>query len=157
MSPLKSEIKQARAFGSLEEEAILNVVRTGDQVVIRLTRFLRDHGVTEPQYNVLRILRGAGEPLPCLEVASRMVTVVPAITGLLDRLETAGLVLRARSAEDRRVVFVSISRSGLQLLAKLDEPIAELQRELFGHMTRKDLRELIRLCELARERCIVPQ
>src|SRR5262249_46778704 len=100
---LQHELKKKRPFESPEQEAALNVVRTSDQLQIRFARLLREQGLTPSQYNVLRILRGEGNPLPILEIASRTITVVPGITGLIDRLEKAGLVNRIRCEKDRRV------------------------------------------------------
>src|ERR1700731_3141278 len=92
---LQHELKKKRPFESPEEEALLSVVRTSDQLQIRSARLLREYGRTSPpQYNILRILRGEGKPLPILEIASRTITVVPGITGLIDRLERAGIVNR---------------------------------------------------------------
>ena len=108
---LRREIGKKRPFGTLEEEAMLNLFRTSDQVQIRFTRLFREYGLTSSQYNVLRILRGEGKPLPILEVAGRTVTVVPGITGLVDRLEQAGWVRRERCPDDRRVIFVAITES----------------------------------------------
>jgi len=88
---LQHELKKKRPFESPEEEALLSVVRTSDQLQIRSARLLREHGLTPSQYNILRILRGEGKPLPILEIASRTIAVVPGITGLIDRLEQAGL------------------------------------------------------------------
>lgn len=151
-SRLQSELKKKRPFGSPEQEAILNLLRTNDQFQNRFLRLFRPHGLTPSQYNVLRILRGEGRPMPCLEVAERMIQVVPAITGLLDRLEKQQLVKRQRSTEDRRVVYVEITAKGLALLDEIDKPIDELHRSLIGHLTRSELKELSRLLEKARER-----
>src|SRR6266446_1382125 len=84
---LQHELKKNRPFESEEEEAALNIVRTSDQFQIRFARLLREYGLTPSQYNILRILRGEGKPMPILEIAGRTVTVVPGITGLVDRLE----------------------------------------------------------------------
>ncbi|HZO22319.1 MAG TPA: MarR family transcriptional regulator, partial [Steroidobacteraceae bacterium] len=100
---------------------------------------------------ILRILRGEGAPLPILEIAQRMVTVVPGITGLIDRLEQAGLVERRRCPEDRRVVYVALRDKAAELLAQLDEPVLQLHKRLMGHLSEEELRELIRLLEKARE------
>src|ERR1700758_421492 len=105
---LQHELKKKRPFESPEQEAALSVLRTADQLQIRLARLLREHGLTPSQYNVLRILRGEGRPLPILEVASRTITVVPGITGLIDRLERARYVKRMRCEEDRRVIYVAL-------------------------------------------------
>ena len=129
-SKLRGEIGKRRPFGTLEEEAMLNLFRTSDQLQIRFTRLFREYGLTSSQYNVLRILRGEGKPLPILEVAGRTVTVVPGITGLVDRLEQAGWVRRERCPDDRRVIFVAITEAALELLARLDGPVRELQKRL---------------------------
>jgi DNA-binding MarR family transcriptional regulator len=150
-SRLQQEIGKRRPFGSAEEEALLNLLRTSDQVQIQFARLLRDYGLTPSQYNVLRILRGEGQPLPILEIAGRTVTVVPGITGLIDRLEQAGLVKRARCEEDRRIIYVAITESGLDLLSRLDGPLDELRRKLVSHMTKTELMTLIRLLEKVRE------
>ena len=148
---LQRELKKRRPFDSPEQEATLNIARTADRFGICFARLFREYGLTPSQYNVLRILRGAGKPLPILEVADRMVAAVPGITGLIDRLEGMGLLARERSTEDRRVVFVAITARGLDLLARLDEPVAALHRRLIGHLSPDELRELSRLLEKARQ------
>jgi DNA-binding MarR family transcriptional regulator len=147
---LQHELKKRQPFDSPEEEAMLNLARTNDRVHIRFERLFREHGVTPSQYNVLRILRGEGQPLPILEIAARTVAVVPGITGLIDRLERVGLVRRRRCAEDRRVVYVAITAKGLDRLAQLDEPVRALNREIAGHLTPAELAELSRLLEKLR-------
>lgn len=151
-SKLQHELKKKRPFDSLEQEAALNVLRTHDRLLIEFSRLFRDHGLTPSQYNVLRILRGEGGPLPILEIASRTITVVPGITGLVDRLEGAGLVERVRCPHDRRVIRVALTDKGVKALADLDEPLAGLHERLMGHLTSAELRELIRLLEKVRER-----
>lgn len=153
MSQLQFEIKQSKAFSSTAEETLLNLQRTADHIQIAFTRLFREHGITGQQYNVLRILRGAGEPLPILEVGDRMVTVVPAITGLIDRLEKQGLVRRTRSETDRRVVTVTILGKGLKLLSDLDKPIQHLNEQLLDHMEEKELKKTIQLLEKLRSHC----
>src|SRR6478609_9024488 len=91
---LRRELKKRNRFASLAEEALLNLVRTHDEIQNQFARLFYEHGLTASQYNILRILRGEGKPLPSLEIAGRMVTMVPAITGLIDRLEAKGLVTR---------------------------------------------------------------
>jgi DNA-binding MarR family transcriptional regulator len=147
---LQQELKKKRPFDSPHQEAILNILRTSDLLENRLGRLFREFGLTPSQYNVLRILRGEGKPLPSLEIAERTIQVVPAITGLIDRLEQQGLVARRRSAEDRRVVFVEITARGLALLKRLDEPLDRLHRRLVGRLSAKQLAELSRLLEQAR-------
>src|ERR1700676_238988 len=148
---LQHELKKKRPFESPEQEAALSVLRTGDQLQIRFARLLREHGLTPSQYNVLRILRGEGKPLPILEIASRTITVVPGITGLIDRLERAGFVHRLRREEDRRVIYVALTDQGTKTLADLDEPLLALHRKLMGHLSQGDLKDLIRLLEKLRE------
>ncbi len=147
---LQSELKKKRPFESLEQEVLLNLARSGDQAQIRFTRLFREYGLTPSQYNVLRILRGEGKPLPILEIAGRTITVVPGITGLVDRLEQAGMATRVRCEEDRRVVYVSITPKALKVLEQLDEPIQALHQQLAGHLSKAELKELNRLLERLR-------
>src|SRR5579862_2369627 len=149
---LQHELKKKRPFESSEEEAALNIVRTSDQLQIRFARLLREYGLTSPtQYNVLRILRGEGKPLPILEIASRTITVVPGITGLIDRLEQAGFVNRLRCEKDRRVIFVALTDQAITVLSALDEPLIALHRKLLGHLSQGDLKDLTRLLEKLRQ------
>jgi DNA-binding MarR family transcriptional regulator len=150
-SKLQHELKKQHPFESPEQEAALSVVRTSDRLQIRFARLLREHGLTPSQYNVLRILRGEGKPLPILEIASRTVAVVPGITGVIDRLERAGFVNRLRCEEDRRVIHVALTDHGATTLAALDEPLLALHRKLLGHLSQAELKELIRLLEKVRE------
>src|SRR4051812_48422802 len=123
---------------------------------INFTRLFREHGLTPSQYNVLRILRGEGKPLPVLEIASRTVTVVPGITGLIDRLEQAGFVNRARCEKDRRVIFVALTDHGRTTLAALDEPLLALHRKLMAYLSGGELKDLIRVLEKLREPWAAP-
>jgi MarR family 2-MHQ and catechol resistance regulon transcriptional repressor len=150
-SRLQSEIKKRDPFDSIEQEAILNLLRTSDQLHNRLGRLFRQFDLTSSQYNVLRILRGEGKPIPSLEIAARLIQVVPAITGLIDRLEKQHLVQRKRCQEDRRVVYVAITKKGSELLAKIDQPLGALQKDLMKVHSKADLSELIRLLETTRE------
>ena len=151
---LQHEIGKRQPFGSLHEEAMLNLLRTTDQVQIHFTRLFREYGLTSSQYNVLRILRGEGKPLPILEIAERTVTVVPGITGLIDRLEQAGMVRRQRCAEDRRVIYVAISEPALRLLALLDQPVQDLEQKLLAILKPAELKTLIVLLERVRQSAI---
>jgi DNA-binding MarR family transcriptional regulator len=152
---LQQELKKKQAFESSEVEAILNVLRTSDQFQNRLGKLFREYGLTCSQYNVLRILRGEGQPLPSLEIASRMVQVVPAITGLVDRLEEQTLVERKRCHKDRRVVYVAITPKGEQLLDEMDNRVSDLHTQLIGHLTRTELTDLNRLLVKARQSCCI--
>src|SRR5712692_5064514 len=147
---LQHELKKKRPFESPEEEAALNIVRTSDQLQIRFARLLREYGLTPSQYNILRILRGEGKPLPILEIASRTITVVPGITGLIDPLEQAGFVNRLRCEKDRRMIYVALTDQGMTTLATLDEPLVALHHKLIGHLSQAELKELIRLLEKVR-------
>ncbi len=150
---LRDEIKQQRPFESLEQEALLNVLRTADVLMQRLTAVLKPFKLSHSQYNVLRILRGAGpDGLACREISERMISRDPDITRLLDRLEARGLVTRTRDEKDRRVVMARITPEGLRLLEALDEPIAEVDRQPLQHLGEQRLRTLIELLELARRR-----
>ncbi|TAM80388.1 MAG: MarR family transcriptional regulator [Acidobacteria bacterium] len=148
---LQAEIKQKAPFSSVEEEVHLNLMRTGDAVSQRVEQLLRASGLSATQYNILRILRGAGrQGLTCGEAAERMVTHDPDITRLLDRLEKRNLITRSRDARDRRVVTARITAEGLKLLGTLDKPVNELGRSLFKHMAQGELRQLSALLEKAR-------
>lgn len=149
---LGDEIRQSKPFRSLEQEAFLNVQRTAEWLTYGLGEALKPYGLTHTQYNALRILRGAGENgATCGEVSERMVTRVPDVTRLLDRLETQGLIARARSDADRRVVRARITSEGLAILSRLDEPVLELHRRQLSHLGDDGLRSLIASLERARE------
>jgi DNA-binding MarR family transcriptional regulator len=151
MSQLQNEIKKKNPFEQPEQEALLNLMRTNDLFMNRLGRLLRQFDLTSSQYNVLRILRGEGKPLPSLEIAGRMIQVVPAITGLIDRLEKQGLVVRKRCEEDRRIVYVDLTDKARKILKQIDEPIRQLHTRLLGHLSRNELAELSRLLVKARQ------
>ncbi|PHR93048.1 MAG: MarR family transcriptional regulator [Blastopirellula sp.] len=147
---LQHEVKKKTPFKSLKAEALLNLLRTNDQFHNQFIRLFREFGLTPSQYNILRILRGEGKPLPSLEIADRLIQVVPAITGLIDRLEKAEMVTRQRCEEDRRVVYVAITKKALKIIDKMDTPLEAMHEQLVGHMTQAELKELVRLLEKAR-------
>jgi DNA-binding MarR family transcriptional regulator len=149
-SRLQSELKKRNPFESPLHEALLNILRTADQFENRVGRLFREYDLTPSQYNVLRILRGEGKPLSCLEIVERMLQVVPAMTGLLDRLEKMELVSRERCTQDRRVVYVDLTTKGKELVSKLDQPLQALNQKLLGHLSSAELKELSRLLEKAR-------
>lgn len=153
---LQQELKKRKPFESLAQEAWLNLVRTYSQLQIRFERMLGEYGMTGCQYNILRILRGEGHPLPILEIASRTIHPVPGITGLIDRLEKAGWVRRERSTADRRVIYVGITDSALQLLGQIDQPINDLHEEIMQPLSQGDRRELNRLLEELRTHSETP-
>ena len=152
MTSLKLEIIQDPPFSSIEEEALLNLLRTSDLLHRAFHRKTRDWGVTSTQYNVLRILRGSHpNGLTCSAIGERMITADPDITRLLARLKTLKLIRQRRDKQDRRVVWTQISDSGLQLLKEMDPVILKAPRELLGHLNKAELAELIRLLEQARK------
>lgn len=148
--PLQRDLKKRQPFDTPEEEAALSILRTSDRLQICFARLFRGHGLTLAQYNILRILRGEGKPLPILEIANRTLAVVPGITGLIDRLEQAGFVNRLRCERDRRVIYVAPTERAIQLLAELDEPLLALHRELMGHLSRAELKQIASLLEKVR-------
>jgi DNA-binding MarR family transcriptional regulator len=158
MAGLKLEIAQERPFASLEEEALLNLLRTSDCLNRAFHLKTRDWGVTSTQYNVLRILRGAQPSgLTCTAIGSRLITAEPDITRLLARLKALKLISQQRDSHDRRVVWTMISEAGLKLLKEMDPVIEQVPRELLGRLNKAELAELIRLLELARGRHEEPQ
>ncbi len=148
---LRDEIKQTRPFASLEQEAYLSLGRTWAVLEHAVSETLKPHGITPTQYNVLRILRGAGPKGLCRsEVMDRMISRVPDATRLLDRMEAAGLITRERSSEDRRFVTTRVSEEGLRLLAELDQVIEDLHQRQFTTLDEQGLRGLIELLGLVR-------
>lgn len=152
MSKLQAEIRQSRPFQSLEQEAVLTLARTNDQLQRHYDEFFKAYDLTGTQYNALRILRGAGDVgLPCSEIGQRMITRDPDITRLLARLEKRGLCSRGRDDNDRRVILGRITPAGLKLLREIDQPIQELAEQLMSHMGESRLRSLIRLLDRIRD------
>lgn len=152
MPRLAEEIRQTRPFLAPEEEATLNIVRTADLLTQRAMELLKSYELTAPQYNVLRILRGAGpDGLACGAIAERMVSHDPDVTRLLNRMEARGLISRQRPGTDRRMVVASITAQGLDMVNQIDTPMAALHRRLFRHFGEKKLRRVIELMELARK------
>lgn len=149
---LQDELRKKKPFDCAEEEAFLNLLRSTDFLARDFSELFSEHGISEPQYNVLRILRGHRDTgQSCQEITAQMVTHMPDITRLVDRLEGAGLAKRERTERDRRVVLVNITAAGLALLAKLDQPVRELHRKQLTHLTRDELAELNRLLVKVRQ------
>jgi DNA-binding MarR family transcriptional regulator len=144
---------QARRLPACPEEVTyLELLRTADVLSRRLGEVLKAEDVSSNQYNVLRILRGSPGGMACGEIGNRMISRDPDITRLLDRLEKRGLIARCREAKDRRMVMASITPDGLDLLARLDEPVREAHRGQLGHLGRERLHSLKDLLQVARER-----
>lgn len=134
-----------------EEVAHLELMRTFEALSHRFTQVFKTHDLSPTQYNVLRILRGAPEGIPCGEIGNRMVTRDSDITRLLDRLEKRSLVTRCRETKNRRTVWTRITPEGLALLKELDEPVRTAHVELLGHLGTERLKLLTDLLRLARQ------
>jgi DNA-binding MarR family transcriptional regulator len=147
---LQADLKMARPFKTVEQELLLNIVRTAAVLEHDLAEKLKPFGLTPTQYNVLRILRGTPEGLCRNAVGERLVTRVPDVTRLLDRMERMGLIQRNRSGEDRRFVTTSITDKGLKLVDKLDRDICTIHARQLGHLGEKKARDLIKLLTEAR-------
>jgi DNA-binding MarR family transcriptional regulator len=150
MSDVTSSKDKRRRAVCLEEVAFLDLMRTCDLLSRGPALVLKAEDLSATQYNVLRILRGTLDGMPCGEIASRMITRDPDITRLLDRLEKRGLISRCRETKDRRLVMARITKDGLELLAHIDEPVEEAHRRQLGHMGKEQLRALAELLEHAR-------
>jgi len=149
---LAAEIHQNKPFALPEEEALLNLVRTHEFLLQRQTEFFKQFQLTPTQYNILRILRGAGAGgVTCSRASERMVTADPDITRLFDRIEARKLIRRERSVEDRRVVISRITPDGLKLVDAIDKPLAKLLKRQFRRVGPKKLAQLIEILESLRE------
>lgn len=151
-SELPQGVKQRRRLAVPEEEVYLNILRTAEALTWGVAETLKVADLTPAQYNVLRILRGAApEGATCGQISERMVTKDSDITRLLERLDTRGLITRARDGQDKRFITVRITPEGLGLLESLDEPMAECHRRQIGHLGKEKLASLGKLLEVARE------
>jgi DNA-binding MarR family transcriptional regulator len=148
---LQQELKQTKAIASLEEESLLNIVRTADALMLSVTASLKPNQLSPTQYNVLRILRGAGEAgVSCKDIAARLVARDPDITRLMDRLEQRGLIVRDRAREDRRIVIHRLTKPGNELVNELDRPIAALNKAIMSGIKADKLRQLVDVLEQVR-------
>jgi DNA-binding MarR family transcriptional regulator len=146
VSQVQRAIKQGRPFKSVAQEGLVGLFVVADRLRRLITPMLAPHDITPQQYNVLRILRGAGEDgLPTLDIAERMIELAPGITRLLDRLEAKKLVRRARCSEDRRRVLCYITPGGLDLLQVLDRQLDRLDETALGMLSRKEQSQLVDL------------
>lgn len=149
-SKLQAEIKQNKPFGNLEQEAMLGLLRTAALVDHANDEFLRPFGVTGTQFNVLRILRGAGANGLCgRDVGERMITKVPDVPRLLERLETAGLICRERDPDDRRHVTARITEKGTALVDEVAAATAPSEM-WFKQLSQEQLRALIDALDIVR-------
>src|ERR1700722_12967209 len=150
---MRAGVQQAgkvRREASREEAAFLELLSTTDLLSRGLVPLLKAEQLSPTQYNVLRILRGALEGLPCGEIGQRMITRDPDITRLLDRLEKRGLIARWGDVKARRMVLGRITPEGLKMLNRLDEPVQEGHRKHLGHLGRERLKALCELLRAAR-------
>lgn len=149
---LAKEIRQTKPFQSREEEAFLNLGRTWEFLQKQVADLLKQHQLTSTQYNMLRILRGAGaEGLTCTQATERMLSPDPDITRLLDRMESQGLIRRDRTPEDRRVVIARITDRGIEAANRIDEPLHQLLQQSVGRIGRQRLLDLIDTLEALRD------
>jgi DNA-binding MarR family transcriptional regulator len=145
-STLQDEIKQTRPFRSSAEEVVVSILRTAAVMQRSLAQVVEARGITIQQYNVLRILRGAGEAgLPTLAIRDRMVEEAAGITRLLDKLEVAGHVVRERSTPDRRQVLCHITPKGESLITELDAPMDAANQRAGSHLDDEEREQLIEL------------
>jgi MarR family transcriptional regulator, organic hydroperoxide resistance regulator len=153
-SALREELKQTRPFHSSAHEALLSVLRTAALVQRVTAQVVEASGVTVQQYNVLRILRGAGDTgLPTLAIRDRMIEEAAGITRLLDKLESAGFVVRERSTPDRRQVLCQITPAGLSLLTRLDAPMEAMTESAFSTLDEAEKRALVDFLGAVRVAC----
>lgn len=139
-STIQQDLKQTKPFRSRSQEAYVSLLRTADDSKRYLSNLLAADDITIQQYNVLRILRGAGDDgLPTLSVAERMIELTPGITRLIDRMERKGWVTRERGVDDRRRVWCRITDAGLALLTRLDAPIYSVDDVLNGALSEEEL------------------
>ena len=151
MGTIRDEIRQTKPFASAADEAVVTLLATADRVRTALAQVVEAHGITLQQYNVLRILRGAGrDGLPTLEIAARMIEHNPGVTRLLDRLEARKLVRRVCCPEDRRQVLCHAPDAALRLLAGLEAPMADAGRRALAPLDRSGTAELVRLLDAVR-------
>lgn len=149
---LQRELRQRKPFTSASHEAVVDIIRTADHVRRRVFAVIAPFGITGQQFNVLRILRGAGdEGLPTLEVAGRMVEQTPGVTRLMDRLEAKGLIKRERCRRDRRQHLCWITPAGRALLKRLDDPVGRAGDGCMAGLTETERRTLIRLLDAVRQ------
>lgn len=152
-SKLQDEIRQSKPFRCVEEEAYLSIVRTAAILEHSLAQALKPFEITPTQYNVLSILRGAGDAGLCRnEVGGRLVTAMPDVTRLLDRMEDMGLIVRQRSTVDRRVVSTRLTRKGLELVGRVDATVVEIHGKQFRGVDRRGLKTLVGILGDIRER-----
>ena len=153
MSPgIQQELKQKKPFRTLQQEAYLSVVRTATVLTDAMEDLVKSRGISATQFNVLRILRGSDADGLCRNaLRDRMLTRMPDMTRLLDRMEEAGLVVRVREGEDRRMVMTRITEKGRRLLDDLEAPVMALHKKQMAGLSDAQLRSLSDLLTLVRD------
>ncbi len=148
---LSGELQKRQGFDNPQQEAFLNLVRTHSLLTGEFAKLFKEHGISDAQYNALRILRGHGKPMHIHQIAERMVTEQTDISRLIVRLDKAGLVKREQCAADRRVVWITLTPTGKALLRKLDKPVIRLHQSQFQQLTKKELKLLNELLFKSRQ------
>ncbi|QEG39197.1 MarR family winged helix-turn-helix transcriptional regulator [Roseimaritima ulvae] len=148
---LAAELGKQNGFACLQEETYLNLVRTHEPLQAEFARFFKSHGISDAQYNALRILRGAGRPLQVYQIAEQMISQQTDISRLIHRLHAADLIRRERCSEDRRVVWVQLTDKAKRLLKKMDQPLRQLHASQFPSLSSKELKTLNDLLFKARQ------
>ena len=152
MVQVKAKLDGETKQHSRQKEAAVSILRTANYLRRFTSPLFDQHGITSQQFNVLRILRGAGlGGLPTLDIAERMIEQTPGITRLLDRLERKKLVRRERPSDNRRQVLCYITKPGLDLLQELDTPVRKQANQILHRLNESEIEELIRLLALARD------
>ena len=149
-SGLAAEIGKKGSFDNPEQEAYLNLAKSYGMLATRFNQFFKEQNLTAPQYNVLRILRGHGTPVSVYQIGEEMITRQSDMPRLIERLEATGLVTKTRCENDRRVMWVNLTKTGKALLKKIDQPLDELHRQQLGHLNSEQLAQLSHLLWLAR-------
>ncbi|QEG00622.1 transcriptional regulator SlyA [Stieleria maiorica] len=148
---LADEIGKRGPFASLQQETYLNLLRTSTQLHRAFVQLFESVGISDSQYNVLRILQGTGKPMQIYQIGQHMITPQADISRLIDRLAKAELVKRARCDEDRRVVWIQLAPKGRAALKKLAKPLEKLHQTQFRHLSDQDLATLNELLFRARQ------
>ena len=150
MADILQEIKQTKPFRSKGQEALVSLMRTSSDLSRHIESIVSSEGLTVQQYNVLRILRGAGEPLCTMEIGERLVQRTPGITRLLDRLEKKGLIVRTRGREDRRQVYCQLTVPGLRVVERLDDPVDTADAATMNILTQDEIESLLAMLSKVR-------
>jgi len=150
-STIQQEIKQTRPFKSTAQEAVLSLVRTVGAMMYEFERVAATEGITFQQYNVLRILRGAGEALPTMEIGERLLQRTPGISRTLERLEKQGLIRRTRGVNDGRQVLCALTPAGRRIVDRLDAPVDSLDNNSMAVLDVAEQKLLIQVLQKVRD------